>query len=67
MKAHRPSTVRNAAETVMPDHGRVVERAKRAELLARNAVYALNYRLSQDGVASTGDDAVASPAPVPHD
>jgi ABC-type multidrug transport system fused ATPase/permease subunit len=57
--AHRLSTIRTADKIVVLDHGRMVEMGKHAELLARQGVYArlyaVNYGLSQNGAAATGD------------
>ncbi|MBK1689585.1 ABCB family ABC transporter ATP-binding protein/permease [Rubrivivax gelatinosus] len=53
--AHRLSTVVDAHEIVVLDHGRVVERGAHAELLARDGRYAEMWRLQQ----AARDDAEA--------
>jgi ATP-binding cassette subfamily B protein len=49
--AHRLSTVINADEIVVLDRGRVVERGRHAELLARDGPYADMWRRQQEAAA----------------
>lgn len=49
--AHRLSTVINADEIVVLDRGRVVERGRHAELLARDGLYADMWRRQQEAAA----------------
>jgi ATP-binding cassette subfamily B protein len=46
--AHRLSTVVDADEILVLDHGRIVERGSHATLLAANGVYSRMWRLQQD-------------------
>lgn len=70
--AHRLSTIRNADKIVVMDRGRLVERGKHEELLARNGIYArlyaINYGLNSTGQATSGGNAaVATPSPADND
>src|SRR5205085_6661597 len=47
--AHRLSTVVDAHQILVMEHGRIVERGSHAELLARNGRYAEMWRLQQSG------------------
>ncbi len=49
--AHRLSTVINADEIVVLDRGRVVERGRHADLLARNGLYADMWSRQQEAAA----------------
>ena len=53
--AHRLSTVVNAHEILVMDHGRIIERGTHAHLLAANGRYAEMWRLQQAGAAETSD------------
>jgi ATP-binding cassette subfamily B protein len=61
--AHRLSTVVDAHEIVVLEAGRVVERGRHAELLARGGRYAEMWRLQQSGE----DERVAPPSGGGHD
>jgi ATP-binding cassette, subfamily B, multidrug efflux pump len=69
--AHRLSTIRNADMIVVLAHGHVVEMGKHAELLERKGsyarLYAVNYGLTHDDEASTGDNGLSAPVPAADD
>ena len=50
--AHRLSTIVNADEIVVLDRGRVAERGRHGELLARNGLYADVWRRQQEAAAA---------------
>ena len=50
--AHRLSTIINANEIVVLDRGRVAERGRHGELLARNGLYADMWRRQQEAAAA---------------
>ncbi|UCD70265.1 MAG: ABC transporter ATP-binding protein/permease [Betaproteobacteria bacterium] len=66
--AHRLSTVVDADEILVLDHGQVVERGKHRELLEAGGLYESMWRLQQEQAESdlpTATDAVALPGQEP--
>ncbi|MFC7460580.1 ABCB family ABC transporter ATP-binding protein/permease [Hydrogenophaga defluvii] len=53
--AHRLSTVVDAHEIIVLEHGHIVERGRHAELVARGGVYAGMWALQQSGADGAGD------------
>jgi ATP-binding cassette, subfamily B, heavy metal transporter len=61
--AHRLSTIVNADEIVVLDRGRVAERGRHGELLARNGLYADMWRRQQEAAAEAERKTVEVPEP----
>jgi len=58
--AHRLSTVVDAHQILVMEHGRIVERGMHAELLARAGRYAEMWQLQQSGEADAADKKAAA-------
>ena len=64
--AHRLSTIVNADEIVVLDRGRVAERGRHGELLARNGLYADMWRRQPEAAAAAERQTVEEvPEPPP--
>jgi len=62
--AHRLSTVRNAAEIMVLEQGRIVEQGTDAELMRSNGVYARIFEMQQDEVDARLPVASLMPEPA---
>jgi ATP-binding cassette subfamily B protein len=62
--AHRLSTVVDADEILVLEHGRVVERGRHRELLAREGVYASMWALQQEQAQKQADTESEAAMPV---
>jgi ATP-binding cassette subfamily B protein len=63
--AHRLSTVVDADEIIVLDEGRIVERGRHADLLAKGDAYAAMWRRQQEGRdRGEAGEPIAEPAPV---
>jgi ATP-binding cassette subfamily B protein len=58
--AHRLSTIMNADEILVMEEGRIVERGKHGELLAKNGAYAQMWALQKTEDSSATDDFAAA-------
>ena len=58
--AHRLSTVVDAHQILVMEHGRILERGTHGELLAKNGRYAEMWRLQQSGADEAGERATGS-------
>jgi ABC-type transport system involved in Fe-S cluster assembly fused permease/ATPase subunit len=64
--AHRLSTVVDAHQILVMEHGRILERGTHAELLSRNGRYAEMWRLQQSGAdGEQGEPAAPEDDPAP--
>ncbi|MGI8716310.1 MAG: ATP-binding cassette domain-containing protein, partial [Lapillicoccus sp.] len=63
--AHRLSTIRGADQILVVEDGRIVERGRHEELLARNGLYAVLYRTQFADPSTPGADGPAQTHPAP--
>ena len=62
--AHRLSTIRGADQILVVENGRIVERGRHEELLARNGLYAVLYRTQFADPSTPGADGAGQTHPA---